>query len=151
MRAVLAVAKAVRSLAFLSSAAALVIAFVLYDDGVSGADVFWMLMAIAPPVMLWILWAALRELAELPQRLRRLPGTARDLERVARELQAPRNRLLRLPVALWRLRDVSELIRPHAAVLPFLSVPFLTVSAFAALAATAEVAIALALLLAAAL
>jgi hypothetical protein len=153
--AILAVAKAVRSLAFSSSAAALVIAFVLYDDGVSGADVLGMLLAIAPPVMLWILWAALRELAELPERLRRLPETARghgdDVRRLAQELRTPGQRLLRVPVTLWRLRAVSELIRPHAAVLPFLSVTFLTLSAFAALAAIGEVGIALVLLIAAAL
>jgi hypothetical protein len=152
MRAVvLAVAKAVRSLALLSSGAALVIAFALYDDGVSAVDVLGMVLAIASPVMLWVLWAALRELAELPERLRRLPETPRELERLARELRPPGKRLLRVPVALWRLRKVSELVRPHAAVLPFLSVPFLTLSAFAALAAVSEVAIALVLLIAAAL
>jgi hypothetical protein len=152
--AILAVAKAVRSLALGSSGAALVIAAVLYDDGLSGADVLGLLLAIAPPVMLWILWAALRELAELPERVRRLPETARghgdDVRRLAQELRTPGQRLLRVPVTLWRLRKVSELIRPHAAVLPFLSVPFLTLSAFAALAAIGEVGIAV-LLIAAAL
>jgi signal transduction histidine kinase len=152
---VLSVARAVRSLALLSSAAAVVIAVALYDDGVSGVDVLGMLVAIAPPVMLWILWAALRELAELPERLRRLPETARghgdDLRQLSQELRTPGQRLLRVPVTLWRLRGVSELIRPHAAVLPFLSVWFLTLSAFAALAAIGEVVISLALLIAAAL
>src|SRR5215211_6034201 len=74
---VLTVARAVRMLALLASAAALVIAVVLYGDGISGDDVLGVLLAIAPPVMLWILWAALRELAELPERLRRLPESAR--------------------------------------------------------------------------
>jgi hypothetical protein len=142
-------------LALLASASALVIAVVLYDDGVSGGDVLGMLLAIAPPVMLWVLWAALRELAELPDRLRRLPETARghgdDLRRLADELRVPGKRLLRMPVILWRLREVGELVRPHAAVLPFLSAPFLTLSAFAALAAIGEVGIALVLLIAAAL
>jgi hypothetical protein len=46
---------------------------------------------------------------------------------------------------------MSELVRPHAAVLPFLSVWFLTLSAIAAFAAIAEVVIALVLLVAAVL
>jgi hypothetical protein len=152
---VVAVARAVRMLAFLASAAALVIAVVLYDDGVSGLEVVGILLALAPPVMLWLLWAALRELADLPDRLRSLPETARghgdDLRRLADELRTPGKRLLRVPVILWRFREVGELVRPHAAVLPFLSATFLTLSALAALAAVAEIVIALVLLIAAAL
>jgi hypothetical protein len=156
---VLAVARSVRTLAFLSSAAALVIAFVLYDDGVSGTDVFLMLLAIAPPVMLWILWAALRELAELPDRLRRLPESARErraeLERLAAEFREPARRIARLPGTLLRLRALvvaaRDLLAPHAPLLPFFSVPFLVAAALAALAAVGEIGIALVLLIAAAL
>jgi hypothetical protein len=149
-----AVAQAVRTLALFASAAALVIAVAVYSDGVEGGDVFLVLVAIAPPVMLWVLWTALRELARLPERLRRLPETARghgeDMRRLAGDLRKPGRRLLSLPLALWRLREVSELVRPHAAVLPFLSVWFLTLSAIAAFAAVAEVVIALVLLIGAA-
>jgi hypothetical protein len=149
--AVLVVAGSVRTLALLASGSALAIATVLYGDGISGTDVLAVLLAATPPVMLWVLWAALRELAELPERLRRLPETARghgeDVRRLAGELRTPGNRVLRVPVVLWRLRNVSELVRPHAAVLPFLSVWFLTLSAIAAVAAVAEVVIALALLI----
>jgi hypothetical protein len=156
---VLAVARSVRALALLASAAALVIAVVLYGDGVSGLEVLAMLVAIAPPVVLWILWAALRELAELPERLRRLPETARerrvDLERLAADVRDPGRRLVRLPGTLWRLRILAgaarDLVTPHAPLLPFLSLPFLTASALAALVAVAEVGIALVLLIAAAL
>ena len=113
------------------------------------------LLAIAPPVMLWVLWTALRELAGLPERLRRIPETARghgeDMRRLAGNLRTPGKRLVSVPLALWRLREVSELVRPHAAVLPFLSVWFLTVSAIAAFAAVAEVVIALVLLVGAVL
>jgi membrane protein implicated in regulation of membrane protease activity len=160
MRAlVLAVARTVRTLAFLASGAALVIAVTLYGDGASGLEVLAMLVAIAPPVVLWLLWAALRELAELPERLRRLPETARerrvDVERLAADLRDPGRRLVRLPGTLWRLRVLAgaarDLVTPHAPLLPFLSVPFLTASALAALVAVAEVGIALLLLIAAAL
>jgi hypothetical protein len=148
-----AVAQAVRRLALFASAAALVIAVVLYRDGASGDDVLAVLLAIAPPVMLWVLWTALRELAGLPERLRRLPETARghseDMRRLADDLRTPGRRLVGLPLALWRLREVSELVRPHAAVLPFLSAWFLTLSAIAAFAAVAEIVIALVLLIAA--
>jgi hypothetical protein len=151
---VAAVAQGVRTLALFASAAALVIAVVVYRDGASGDDVLAVLLAIAPPVMLWVLWVALRELAGLPERLRRLPETARghgrDVQQLAADLRTPGKRLVSVPLALWRLREVSELVRPHAAVLPFLSVWFLTLSAIAAFAAVAEVVIALVLLIGAA-
>ena len=99
------------------------------------------------------LWTALRELAGLPERLRRLPETARghgeDVRRLTEDLRTPGRRLVGVPIALWRLREVSELVRPHAAVLPFLSTWFLTLSAIAAFAAVAEIVIALVLLIAA--
>jgi hypothetical protein len=156
---VLAVSRAVRALALLASAAALLIALALLGDGVSFPEVIAVLVAIAPPVVLWILWAALRELAELPERLRRLPETARerrvDLERLAGELREPGRRFVRLPGVLWRLRVLGgaarDLITPHAPLLPFLSPLFLTIAALAAAAAVCEVGIALVLLLAAVL
>jgi hypothetical protein len=150
---VLTLARAVRALALFATAAALVIAVLLYRDGASGDDVLAVLLAIAPPIMLWVLWTALRELAGLPERLRRLPETARghgdDMRRLAEDLRTPGRRLVGVPLALWRLREVSELVRPHAAVLPFLSTWFLTLAAIAAFAAVAEIVIALVLLIAA--
>ena len=90
-----------------------------------------------------------------PERLRRLPETARghgeEMRRLADDLRTPGRLLIGVPLALWRLREVSELVRPHAAVLPFLSVWFLTLSAIAAFAAVTEVVIALVLLVAAVL
>jgi hypothetical protein len=156
---VLVVARAVRMLALLASGAALVIAVALYEDGVSGLDVLGVLLAIAPPVVLWILWAALRELAQLPERLRRLPQTARerrvDVERLTTDLREPGRRLVRLPAILWRLRVLAGAARglatPHAPLLPFLSATFLTWSAVAAVAAIAQVVLALGLLIAAVL
>jgi hypothetical protein len=155
---VLTVARAVRRLAVLASAAALVIAVVLYSDGVSRSEVLALLLAIAPPVVLWVLWAALRKLAELPDRLRRLPETARerrvDLERVASDLRTT-GRLVRLPRTLWRLRVLAgtarDLVTPHAPLLPFLSPTFLGAAAIAAFAAVAEIGIAILLLIGAVL
>jgi hypothetical protein len=151
--AVLVVARAVRSLAFAASAAAVVIAVVLYSDGVDGAEVIAVLIAVAPPIMLWVLWAALRELAELPERLRRLPETARerrvDVERLTSELRESGG-LVRLPRVLWRLRVLAgatrDLVTPHAPLLPFLSATFLTWSAVAAGAAVVEIGVAVLLL-----
>lgn len=151
---VAAFVRAVRTLALLASVAAVVIAYALYEDGVTGPDVLVIALFLAPPVVLWVLWAALRELVGLPERLRRLPETARghreDVKRLAEELRTPGRRLLGVPVTLWRLRGAVELVRPHAAVLPFLSVPFLTAAALASVAALVEIAIALVLLIAAA-
>ncbi len=156
--AVLAVARAVRSLALAASAAALVIAAVLYSDGVTPGEVVAVVLAVVPPIVLWILWAALRELAELPDRLRRLPETARerrvDVERLAGELGSG-GRILRVPRVLWRLRVLAgaarDFVTPHAPLLPFMSATFLTWSAIAAFAAVAEIGVAAVLLVAAAL
>jgi hypothetical protein len=127
-----------------------VIAAVLYSDGVSSGEVLAVVVAVAPPIMLWFLWAALRELAELPDRLRRLPETARerrvDIERLTGQLRGERA-LVRLPRVLWQLRVLAgaarDLATPHAPLLPFLSATFLTWSAVAAAAAVVEVVIAL--------
>jgi hypothetical protein len=121
---------------------------------VSGSEVLVMLLAIAPPVVLWVLWAALRELAELPDRLRRLPETARerriDLERVASDLRRT-GRLVRLPRTLWRMRVLAgtarEVVTPHAPLLQFLSPTFLAAAAIAAFAAVTEIGIALVLVI----
>jgi hypothetical protein len=148
---VAALGRAVLRLAVMAGVAALVIAYELYEDGLTGGEVLAIALFLAPPVVLGVLWAALRELAELPERLRRLPETARghgqDARRLAEELRTPGKRLVRVPITLWRLRGAAELVRPHAAVLPFLSVPFLTVSALAAFAAVAQIGIALVLLI----
>lgn len=148
---VAALARAVLRLALVAGAAALLIGYSLSEDGLSGGEVLAIALLLAPPVVLGLLWAALRELAELPDRLRRMPETARghgqDVRRLAEELRTPGKRLVRVPITLWRLRGAAELVRPHAAVLPFLSVPFLTLSALAAFAAVAEVVIALVLLI----
>ena len=156
--AVLAVARAVRSLAVAASAAALVIAVVLYSDGVSAGEILGVVLAVVPPIVLWILWAALRELAELPDRLRRMPETARerrvDVERITGELRSGGG-VMRVPRVLWRLRVLAgaarDLATPHAPLLPFLSATFLTWSAIAAFAAVAEIGIALLLLISAVL
>jgi hypothetical protein len=148
---VAALARTVLRLAVLAGLAVLVIAYAVSEDGLTGGELLGIGLLLAPPVVLGVLWAALRELAELPEKLRRMPETARghgqDLRQLGDELRTPGKRLVRVPVVLWRLRGAAELVRPHAAVLPFLSVPFLTLSALAAFAAVAEVVIALVLLI----
>jgi hypothetical protein len=156
--AVLTVARAVRALALASALAAIVITASLVDDGFEGGDLLAAALAFVPPLVLLVLWLAFKELAELPDRLRRLPQSARerkvDVERLAAELREPGRRIFLLPRALWRMRVLGgaarDLVTPHAPLLPFLSVPFLTVSALAAVGALVEIGIALALLIGAA-
>jgi hypothetical protein len=156
---VLTVARAVQLLGLASALAAIVIGAWLSNAGFEDTDLITAVLAFAPPVVLWILWMALKELAELPERLRRLPQAARerrvDVEGLAAELREPGRRFVRLPLALWRMRGVAgavrDLVTPHAPLLPFLSGTFLTLSALAAVAALLEIAIALVLLIAAVL
>src|SRR5918999_2200668 len=92
-------ARAVRKLAIVGVAAALAIVIALLEDGVELLDVIAAGIASAPPVVLFLLAAALRGLAELPDRVRALPQDARTragtLASVAQEAAA--GGLLRLP------------------------------------------------------
>lgn len=143
-------------------AAAAVIVYAALRDGAPKATQGWVAavvlvaLAAAPPLVLGAFWLLLREVVELPERIRRMPGEGRahaeELGRLAREARHPRaGGLRRLPVLVWRslrLSDSSrELLTPYAPLLPLLSVPFLAAVALAALGVVVECAVALLLVL----
>ena len=105
--------------------------------------------------MLAFFWVTVREVAELPSRVRTLPETGRaqatELGRLAGEARA-RGGLFRFPRLLWRfgflLGAARETLAPWAPLLPFVSVPFLLATGAAFVAAVLEIAVALVLLVA---
>jgi hypothetical protein len=117
-----------------------------------------LVLAAAPPAVLLLFWLAVREVAELPARLRSLPETSREqaaeLGRLAGEARS-RPGVLRFPRLLWRfgflVGSARETLTPWAPLLPLLSVPFLLLSAAAAVAAVLEVVVAIVALLVVAL
>lgn len=149
-----------RMLAIAAAVSAAVIALYLLRDGLpdgggeSAAVAVLIALAAVPPVVLMLLAAALGALADLPRRIRETPAEARtrlgelgSLAEGARDAEGARG-----PLLLWRLlqaaRSSSELLTPHAAVLPLASVPFLLLSAVSVVAAWIEVVVAAVLALA---
>jgi hypothetical protein len=149
---VAAAGRLVRRLAIAATAAALAIAIAVFEDGFAAVDLLGIALAAVPPVLLFLLSAALQALAELPEKIRAAPreaqGRAAGLAGLARE--ARHARLLRLPFLVWRAARVTaearDLLAPHAAILPLMSPAFLAASAVAALAVPVEVVVAFVLL-----
>jgi hypothetical protein len=154
-------ARIARAYAALAAVAALVVAAFLFRNGLpSGAEEIALVavgtvLAATPPAVLWLLSEALRALADLPERARRLPtesrGRAEELRRLADASGRARGaRLLALPVVLWRIGRLAgssrELLRPYAGALPLLSPPFLALCGLAAVAAAVEMGVAAVLL-----
>jgi len=146
----------VRRVALAAALAAVVVAGFLLGDGLpDGAGttvlvVLGIVLAAGPPLLLFLLAEALRALAELPERVRATPERGVEHASELRELaRAPRG-VLGLPRLLWRVGRLTasarELATPYAGALPLLSLPFLAWSAAAGLAALAEIATALVLL-----
>jgi hypothetical protein len=149
----------VRNLALVSGGSALVVLVFVFEDGLPGG---WLgaLLVVAlvawPAVVLLMLAASLRALAELPGRVRATPAEAREraveLRALAERVQAVRGaRLRRLPVLLYRFGRVAaasrELLGPHAGALPLVSIPFLGLSAAAIVATFALALVAVLLIL----
>lgn len=137
------------------------IALYLFRDGVPDAGeervelVVALVLAALPPLVLGAFWLAVREVAELPARLRALPETGRAQASELGELTADARSgggWLRFPRLLWRFGflvvSARETLTPWAPLLPLVSVPFLLATAAASLAAVFEVVIAAILLLA---
>jgi hypothetical protein len=152
LRPVAALARGVRRLAVVGVASAVAIAVALLEDGASGRDLLGTALAAVPPVLLFLLAAALKALAELPERVRSAPAEAQQhaatLGALAREASGAR--LLKLPLITWRAAraagEARGLLSPYAPALPLASPAFLGVSALAALAVPVEVVVALVLL-----
>lgn len=154
-----ALAKIARTFALLAAGAALVVAaYVLRDGAPAGGEetvevAIALVAAAFPPVVLTLFWLVLREVVQLPQRLRSLPETGRaqaaELGRIAGDARA-RASWLRFPRLLWRFGFLAgaarETLTPWAPLLPLVSVPFLLATAAAFAGAVLEVAVALVLL-----
>jgi hypothetical protein len=149
-------ARFVRNVAVAAAISAAVVAAFLFRDGLPGDAGGWIarLVAVAlvtwPAVVLAVLAGAIRALADLPERLRSTPGDARDRAGELRDL-AGRIRSAgpgRLPFLLWRFAwraaSARELLAPHAAVLPLVSLPFLALATAAVPAAFLVIALAIA-------
>lgn len=160
MRVVAGAARGVRNLALVAAGSALVILALVFRDGLPGGGWPGALLVVGlvswPAVVLIMLSAALRSLAELPVRVRATPAQAREraveLRALAERVQAVRGARFRaLPFLLYRFGRVAaasrELLGPHAGALPLVSVPFLGLSAAAILATLALAPIALVLIL----
>ena len=144
--------------ALAGAVAGAVIVFAALRDGAPEATRGWLAtvvvvaLAAAPPLVLGSFWLLLREVVELPERIRRMPGEGRahaeELGRLSREARHPRQRgVRRLPILIWRTLRLSsssrELLTPYAPLLPLLSLPFLAAVAFAAIGVLVECAVAL--------
>jgi hypothetical protein len=156
-----ALAAGARTLTVIAAGSAVVIAAYIFRDGIpDGSEaqveaVVGLVLAAIPPLVLGGFWLAVREVAELPARLRALPQTSREqaseLGRLASEART-RPSWMRFPRLLWRFgflaASARETLTPWAPLLPLVSVPFLLLTAAAALGAVLEAMIALGLLIA---
>jgi hypothetical protein len=159
-----AVGRKVRTLGLIGlGVAAAIVLLVLFrwtpSDGEdwAGLVVLGVLLAV-PPAVLLAFSLVLREVVELPDKLRSYPGTTREhageLRAIAHDMQVHEGPAWRrLPGSTWRLarlvRSARDLLAPHAPVLPLLSPPFLIATLVSALLVPVVVA-ALVVLLAAA-
>ena len=143
-------------LAVLGGLAAALIGWALFADGLPSdggglvARLLVLGLACAPPGVLVMLWLALGEVMEIPERVRRLPETARghagDLERALRDLEGGRRRRRRV-VAVWRLATLPATAREslmiYAPLMALMSVPFLAAAALSAVVVPIELVVAL--------
>lgn len=112
------------------------IAAVLARGGFSALDGVFTLILVAAPAILLLFAAGLREVARLPERLRRMPSQGRDqLAELTRIAGAARGSgFRRAPSLLWRLRGVAGSTRDLVGfALPFrvFTPPFLALTFFA--------------------
>ncbi|HUH14689.1 MAG TPA: hypothetical protein VML35_02270 [Gaiellaceae bacterium] len=132
------VVRAVRRLALLGAGGAVAIGLLLARGGVSTADVAVTLLLLVPPAILLFFAQGVRELAALPERLRKVPGEGQErlaeLTRIAGDARTARAR--GLPLLAWRLRGTLGSFRDVAGValpLRVLTPGFLGVTALSAL------------------
>ena len=145
MRFVRGVARIAFWLAVVSVACALLIALALYDEG------WWVVLAVVaavPAVVLFLFSFALKELAELPERLRNAPAEARGLRSAFEEVARTRGsrRARALSRAARQAVGARDLATPWAPVVAVANVPFLIATGISALLIPFEVLLALVVL-----
>ena len=160
-----AVGRGVRRLGVVGLGAAVAIALVVLVRWTPGDREDWAgfvvlcVLLVVPPAVLLALSLVLGQVVELPDKLRSYPGTTREhvaeLRAIAHDAQGrERPAWRRLPGSTWRLatlvRSARELLAPHAALVPLLSVPFLIATLLSALLVPLVVIAALVVLIAAA-
>jgi len=122
----------IRRLALVAIGAVVLIAALLARGELSAGDTVITVLLLVPPAILLLFAQGLREVLELPERLRKLPGEGQEqiaqLTRIAGQARTARS-----PLLLWRLRgslrDVAGLALPLRVFTP----GFLGVTAVAAL------------------
>lgn len=132
------VARFAQRLAFAAFLGVAAIASVLARGDFSALDAVVTIVLLAPSAVLLLFAAGLGELLRLPERLRRMPQQGSEqlaeLSRIAGEARGAR--LRRLPLLLWRLRNVVGSTRDLVGVavpLRVLTPPFLGATLLAAL------------------
>jgi hypothetical protein len=160
-----AVRRGVRTLGVVGLGAAVAIALVVLVHWTPADSEDWAGFALlcvllgVPPAVLFAFSFVLREVVELPDKLRSYPDTTRERVAQLREIaddarERERPAWRRLPGSTWRLatlvRSGRDLLAPHAPLLPLLSVPFLIATLVSALLVPVAVLAALVVILAAA-
>jgi hypothetical protein len=143
-----AVGRGVRALGLIGLGAAVTIVLVVLARWTPGDRADWAGVVVlcaavaAPPTVLLAFSFVLREVVELPDRLRGYPGMTREhlaeLGAIARNAQKrERPAWRRLPGSTWRLatlvRSARDLFAPHAPLVPLFNVPFLVATLVSAL------------------
>ncbi len=131
-----AVVRLVVRLALVALLGIAALAAVLARGGFSALDGVLILVLVAAPAILLLFAAGLREVARLPERLRRMPTQGRDqLAELTRIAGAARGSgFRRAPSLLWRLRGVAGSTRDlvgFAVPLRVFTPPFLALTFFA--------------------
>lgn len=129
-----------RRLAVVGAAGVVPIALLLRrDDGFDGLDAILTAILLAPAAIVLLFAQGVRELASLPERLRKIPGEGQErlteLARIAGEARTASAKSA--PFLLWRLRGTVGSLRDVAGVavpLRVLTPGFLGLAALSALA-----------------
>lgn len=112
------VVRFLRRTALVGAAGAAAVLVHFFDDAVTAGDVLLALVLLAPALAVLLFAQGVRELAGLPERLRRMPGEGQErlaeLTRIAGQARSTRAR--GLPLLLWRLRGSVGSLRDLAGI-----------------------------------
>ena len=107
-----------RRVAIVGAAGAAAVLVHFFDDTITAGDVVIAAVLLAPAAVVLLFAQGLREVAELPARLRRMPGEGQErlaeLTRIAGQARSTRARAM--PLLLWRLRGSVGSVRDLAGI-----------------------------------